>query len=117
MFNIIPFKRQYSGERTRPSEEELTQIVEAIKVEHENLIVDEGGLAKPIKAETFGDVCGHDRVAYGAHISYESSSGYFHSLEISKTEEGKFYVTVTDGDDDSTFMMMDEIKDFEDIEL
>jgi hypothetical protein len=116
MFNLITFKNQYSGKRTRPSEEELAQIVEAIKVEHENLIVDEGGFAKPIKAETFGNVSGRNGI-YGAHISYESSSGYFHSLEISKTEEGKFYVTVTDGDDDCTFMMMDEIKDFEDIEL
>lgn len=117
MFNLIPFKLQYNGKRFQPSLEELKQIVEAIKVEHEDLRVNEGGHARPIKAETFGDVCGRDKVAYASFISYESSSGYFHSLEISKTEDDKFYVTVADVDDESTFMMMDEIKDFEDIEL
>ena len=117
MFNLITFKKQYKGKRIQPSLEELKAIVEAIKVEHEDLIVDEGGYGKPIKAETFSDVCNHNKETYASSISYEGSDGYFKTLEISKTDECKFYVTVTDGDDESTFMMMDDIKDFEDIEL
>ena len=111
MFSLISFRNQYSGNRTAPTKAELKLIIEAIKVEHEDLIIDDGGYPSPIYAEAFRD--GETSVS----VCYESMSGYFYELKISKTEEGKFYVTVTDGDDESSFMMMDEIKDFEEIEL
>jgi len=117
MFNLIPFKRQYSGKRTQPTLDELKQIVEAIKVFNENLNAANGSEIVSFCEDYFRDL---GRVGlehpYAKTIQYELFDEW-KTLEISKTEEGKFYVTITDGDDDSTFMMMDEIKDFEEIEL